>query len=750
MLRADFSLGYSAVRTEGAYRYDTGRTLCVSGVEGLGSDAEVHFDCGEGSEALVKVGRFDPAEQTLTVEIPNLFFEQANENGARAWVYIPTDGGDFGYTVKTVYIPIKDRLKPDNYVLPDDESSMAQVRAAMLLHNRLEADETLIALKANSSDVTAALALKANAADVYTKTEADAGFASKTGFNTFVTETYADDMTDLEDAIDLKANSSDVAAALALKADAAEVGENIARLNSGWHDFDIDYGELTAGYVKGTNGGIVESHSTLKRTGYIDLSSYNIKKLTFPQFYSGSLAGYAFFDSAQTFISGGILGEATEGSAITVTIPSSAKYVMISVKNANAASFYLKGSVNVFDNADPTLTKAGRAADAKATGDRLTRLNSGWHDFDIDYGTLTVGYVNGTNGSVASSHNTLKRTDYIDLSSSNINKLTFPQFYSGTAAGYAFFDSAQTFLSGGVLGEATEGSATTVTIPSSAKYVMISVKNANAASFYLKGSMYIFDAIGESEENEDPLNIDPNKSLFSIFQHIGVIGDSLSSGYFNAPSNGSVPAATLTRYEYSWIQQLARRLGIEAFNFSKGGLSTRTWFTSDDGAYPAMLTDGEHDCEAYFIALCHNDYNNSIPIGTESDAESLADTFYGNYSRIIKTIQDYSPCAKIFLITAKDVSTFEAYNAAMRYMTTIYTKNVYVLDMAVYGGGTDVPSWMKTGAHGNAMGYLLYSRWIESLTSWYIMNHPDEFKYVQFINTIREENIPASQNASLT
>ena len=92
-----------------------------------------------------------------------------------------------------------------------------------VVNDGVSVDLSGITIRQQINQITAALALKADAADVYTKTEADSGFASKFGFNTFVTETYADDMTDLEDAIDLKANSSDVAAALALKANAAEV-----------------------------------------------------------------------------------------------------------------------------------------------------------------------------------------------------------------------------------------------------------------------------------------------------------------------------------------------------------------------------------------------------------------------------------------------------------------------------------------------------------------------------------------------
>ena len=373
---------------------------------------------------------------------------------------------------------------------------------------------------------------------------------------------------------------------------------------------------------------------------------------------------------------------------------------------------------------------------------RIQTLERGEIELNIPYEIAGPGYVNGNTGTVVESHATLSRTDYISVNGESV--LRFPQYFSGSSAGYAFYTAQKSFISGGTL-TGTEGSVLEIEAPASAKFIAVTVQNDHISDFYIKEKTTYIDYINQkTAEDDNPLADHPENKYIQIFNKIGVIGDSLASGYFNAPAKGSTPAGTITRYEYSWIQQIAKRNGIEAINFSSGGQSTRSWLQS---IYAGYIADGEHDCEAFYIALCHNDYNDSVPVGTPSDIGTENDTFYGNYARIISLIQTYYPCSKIFVITAKDEDKFGAYNTAIRYMPNAFTKNVYVLDMAYYGGGTDVPAWMKTGAHGNAAGYLLYSHWIENYTDWFISNNQDQFAYVQLINTNLQDNIPDEQTA---
>lgn len=151
---------------------------------------------------------------------------------------------------------------------------------------------------------------------------------------------------------------------------------------------------------------------------------------------------------------------------------------------------------------------------------------------------------------------------------------------------------------------------------------------------------------------------------FSMFERFGVIGDSYSSGeiYING-----VPT---DYYNLSWGQTLARMCGSKCINFSQGGLSTETWLSSDLGLKKLLEEDAQ---QLYILALGINDYSKrgSEYLGTISDIkdnyESNANSFYGNYGKIIAQIKEHAPNAKLIISTmANDLTTIKAdYNAAI-------------------------------------------------------------------------------------
>ena len=158
---------------------------------------------------------------------------------------------------------------------------------------------------------------------------------------------------------------------------------------------------------------------------------------------------------------------------------------------------------------------------------------------------------------------------------------------------------------------------------------------------------------------------------------------------------------------------MARYCGSTAYNFSFSGMSTDSFFNAD-WCKPAldMLTDGEHLCQAYFIALGHNDYNHNLAIGSLDDVDlenwdNNANTYIGNYARIISTIKNVQPTAKIFPILMKNEKTYGEYNDAIRQVVTLFPENVYLLEMDKYAEKRQ--SWEVTLGHGNAIGYLNYS-----------------------------------------
>ena len=142
--------------------------------------------------------------------------------------------------------------------------------------------------------------------------------------------------------------------------------------------------------------------------------------------------------------------------------------------------------------------------------------------------------------------------------------------------------------------------------------------------------------------SEKPEQTDLYPTL-SLFEKVGVIGDSYASGELAFDGN------YIDHYEISWLQILARKNGFTGTNFSKGGITTRTWMT-DPKCMPLMQSSDEQDL--YILALGINDAAlGTSYIGSEVDIDNGADTFYGNYGKIIKAIQTKAPQAKLVIAT---------------------------------------------------------------------------------------------------
>lgn len=130
----------------------------------------------------------------------------------------------------------------------------------------------------------------------------------------------------------------------------------------------------------------------------------------------------------------------------------------------------------------------------------------------------------------------------------------------------------------------------------------------------------------------------------AMFEKNGIIGDSYASGELAFDYNYK------EQYEISWGQILARKNGVNAINFSRGGLWTRSWLADDHGFTLLNSSDAQ---DLYICALGLNDIQRGGEnyIGSESDIDSSADTFYGNYGKIIKAIQSKAPNSKIVIST---------------------------------------------------------------------------------------------------
>lgn len=246
--------------------------------------------------------------------------------------------------------------------------------------------------------------------------------------------------------------------------------------------------------------------------------------------------------------------------------------------------------------------------------------------------------------------------------------------------------------------------------------------------------------------NEKPLDrLADGYSMTSIFRKIAFIGDSLSSGEFET-RDAQGDACHYDMFEYSWGQYIARKNGLTAYNFSRGGMTAKWYletFADENGFW-----DKDKACQAYVIALGINDViNMGMEIGSADDVDvndyrNNKLTFAGCYSQIISRYKEISPDAKFFFVTfPKDLArkseaqTFGVID--LLYKFTEIFDNSYVIDLYKYGPVYDEKFRQEFFLHGHMAptGYVLTARLIDSYIDYIIRHNADDFKNVPFINT---------------
>lgn len=109
-IKAYFPKDVDDITVGGLTQWDYGQTLEIYGLK-LPALVEVHFANREMKEATVRIG--ETLNDVTTVFIPDGCLEHASET--RAWVYIISNEGETGETVKTIHMPVVARTKPQGY-----------------------------------------------------------------------------------------------------------------------------------------------------------------------------------------------------------------------------------------------------------------------------------------------------------------------------------------------------------------------------------------------------------------------------------------------------------------------------------------------------------------------------------------------------------------------------------------------------------------------------------------------------------
>ena len=234
-------------------------------------------------------------------------------------------------------------------------------------------------------------------------------------------------------------------------------------------------------------------------------------------------------------------------------------------------------------------------------------------------------------------------------------------------------------------------------------------------------------------------------SYTSIFRKIAFVGDSLSSGEFETRDEEGRPGYH-DLYEYSWGQYIARKNGLTAYNFSRGGMTAQAYM--EYFAEENDMWNPSKACQAYVIALGVNDVINcGMEPGEISDIDAddfknNKPTFLGNYAQIITRYKEISPDAKFFLLTIPKGRPDEVNERVDGVNKTVhslaeYFENTYVIDLNKYAPTYDdkFKEHFYLYGHMSPAGYIFTAKIVDSYIDYIIRHNPQDFKNVGFINT---------------
>lgn len=454
--------------------------------------------------------------------------------------------------------------------------------------------------------------------------------------------------------------------------------------------------------------------------------SNGVKKIKVSGRSASAQYGYglaAFYDLNLQYISSIASEDSTEYVDKEVTVPNSAKYIIVNFNNMkekvkNVSAFMAMPVADEIKKIDDLCNV--NTIQIQKIDSNISKIQNKF-EFDIEmniHGILNANPSDSTYIGYSDDENA-RCSDYIDCQ--NFKYISAKCNGSEWSWVIAFFNADKLFLPDisivGVAGKLTYE----VEIPESAKYVRISTYNPSISYFakimFSKNNIDadISDLQARVNALESPDDI-YNGCEFALFKKWGLIGDSLSVGHTVSKDGETVSERNIY---YSWGQYLARRIGNTCLNFGRSGVTSKLWLNpSEQYCYPRLI-DKANLCQAYIIALGAND--TQAPLGSISDVNftdmSLnADTEYGNYAKIIDTIQKTAPKAPIFLCTIphprnSDINIQAINNMIREFASELRFTGVYLVDLDAeyneyYKTGKLGDEIRNTGWHLTSLGYL--------------------------------------------
>lgn len=218
-------------------------------------------------------------------------------------------------------------------------------------------------------------------------------------------------------------------------------------------------------------------------------------------------------------------------------------------------------------------------------------------------------------------------------------------------------------------------------------------------------------------------NFDAAAPSLAMFGKFAIVGDSYASGSL-AKNDGSTFVGGQNNLQ--WPVMMARKWGTQMLHLAEGGLSTRTWLTSDNGL--KKLNDSDPQ-DIYYLCLGINDYYGLKKnyLGTEADMDSNADTFYGNYARIIKAIQVKSPKALMIMFGVANNEGDAALFADAQKKIADKFGIPFISEREDPFFTSDAYNGQMSGGHPQAPGYGAMALAMERLVQKAIVINPDYF-----------------------
>lgn len=512
-------------------------------------------------------------------------------------------------------------------------------------------------------------------------------------------------------------------------ADSAIVGKEIGSLKE---SIGTLYPPLEDGYVSYTNGSVNIAmdlkHISIRVSPGMQITYKLINK-------NPDYRGLAFFDSDGKYLSG-IQANDREQS---ITVQDGWNEVKATVNNVTDLIIHDR-IAEAYNKADEAYNKADEAN--KELEKTIVKKYSDEKQLDI---------VETQEGYAVKSDGTKENAGWI--SSLKFNCEAYQKIYTKNAHAHKNYPWIVLYDSNNnVIGSVNmnEDFSAEIIAPNNASYGWMNCYElvSYAQTQYLVTTInneYLPEKLKKIITESNPLaNLLENGGYINIFNKIACIGDSLTEGVFEYTENGEVKYAGKPQgFEpYSYPSQLARMTGATVGNYGVGGATAKSWLET------TACTDcfkEENKAQAYIIALGTNDTNYDGDVNTDIDVSNYnnnADTFVGNYAKIIQKCRELQPKAKIFVVTIPKTRTdyHNAWTTGNSKIKAVAEKlKVYVLDIYTYSESFDNPDEYKKhfylGGHRNAVGYKRTAMEYATYISWIIYNNPDDFRNVQYIGT---------------